>query len=184
MLNDINVKNSWDCVRCKYQLKLITKTREKNVATNENYILRKKSLKFQNPSFNILCKIAFWNKQKCLNKELIIWSGLPREKGSLFLFARKFLIGGNWASLHSQSPASSISLLAHFQVMSSEVGQPVLGLHIFRNLAEEKVNMAPKNTSKSGPIFCVNSMLTQNDSVLLQFFIPWEFNNQTIRRKH
>ena len=52
MLNDINVKNSWDSVRCKYQLKLITKTRKKNVAVNENYILGKMGLKFQNPSFN------------------------------------------------------------------------------------------------------------------------------------
>ena len=56
----------------------MAKTREKNVATNENCILRKMGLKFQNPSFNILCKIAFWNKQKWLSKELIIWSGLPR----------------------------------------------------------------------------------------------------------
>ena len=54
MLNDTNVKNSRDSLRCKYQLKQITKTREKNVATNENCILRKLSLKFQNPSFNIL----------------------------------------------------------------------------------------------------------------------------------
>ena len=54
------------------------KTREKNVATNENCILRKMDLKFQNPSLKILCKIAFWNKQKRLNKELIMWSGLPR----------------------------------------------------------------------------------------------------------
>ena len=29
MLNDVNVKNSWDSVRCKYQLKQITKTRKK-----------------------------------------------------------------------------------------------------------------------------------------------------------
>ena len=50
----------------------------KNVATNENCILRKMSLKFQNPSFNILCKIAFWNKQNWLNKKLTIWSELPR----------------------------------------------------------------------------------------------------------
>ena len=57
MLNDINVKNSWDSVRCKYQLKQITKTREKNVATNENWILRKMGLNFQNPKFNILRKI-------------------------------------------------------------------------------------------------------------------------------
>ena len=57
MLNDINVENSWNSVRCKYQLKQITKTREKNVATNENWILRKMGLNFQNPKFNILRKI-------------------------------------------------------------------------------------------------------------------------------
>ena len=44
---------------------------------------RKMSLKFQNPSFNILCKTTLWNKQIGLNKELIIWSGLLRWKGSL-----------------------------------------------------------------------------------------------------
>ena len=71
-------------VRWKYQLKLITKTREKNVATNENCILRKMGLKFQNSSFNILCKIAFWNQQKWLSKELIIWRGLPTKKDILF----------------------------------------------------------------------------------------------------
>ena len=76
ILNDINVKNSWDNVRCKSQLKKISKTREKIVATNENCILRKMGLKFQNTNFKI--QIAFWNKQKWLNKELIIWSGLPR----------------------------------------------------------------------------------------------------------
>ena len=56
----------------------MAKTREKNVATNENCILRKMGLKFQNPSFNNLCKIALWIKQKWLSEELIIWSGLPR----------------------------------------------------------------------------------------------------------
>ena len=64
--------------KCKYQLQQITKTREKNVATNENWILKKMGLKFQNPNLNILRKIAFWNKQKWLNKELITWRGLPR----------------------------------------------------------------------------------------------------------
>ena len=48
-----------------------TKTRKINVTTNENCILKKMSSKFKNPSFNILCEIAFWNKQKWLNKELI-----------------------------------------------------------------------------------------------------------------
>ena len=41
--------------------------------------------------------------------------------------------------------------------MSVEVGQPVLGLHIFRNLTEEKINMAAVNIPKRGPIICVNS---------------------------
>ena len=40
--------------------------------------------------------------------------------------------------------------------MSIEVGQYVLGLHIFRNLAEEII-MAAVNMSKRGPIICVNS---------------------------
>ena len=53
MLHDINVENSWDSLRCKYQLKQITKTRKKNVATNEKYILKRMGLKFQNPSFNM-----------------------------------------------------------------------------------------------------------------------------------
>ena len=41
-----------------------------NVATNENCILRKMGLKRENSGFNILCKIAFWNKQNWLNSEL------------------------------------------------------------------------------------------------------------------
>ena len=87
MLNDINIKNSWDSLRGKYQLKQITKTRinyNKNVANNENCILRNNGLNFQNSTFNILYKIAFCNKQKRLNKELIIRGGLRRHKGSLF----------------------------------------------------------------------------------------------------
>ena len=56
----------------KIQLKQITKTRGENVATNEKRILRKISLKFQNLSFKIFCKITFLNKQKLLNKELIL----------------------------------------------------------------------------------------------------------------
>ena len=36
-----------------------TKTREQNLGTNENCILRKMDLKCQNSSFNILYKIAF-----------------------------------------------------------------------------------------------------------------------------
>ena len=38
-----------------------------------------------------------------------------------------------------------------------EVDQPVLGLHKFRNLEEERINMAAVTMSKRGPIICVNS---------------------------
>ena len=41
--------------------------------------------------------------------------------------------------------------------MATEVGQPILDLHKFRNLAEEKINMVPVNMSKREPIICVNS---------------------------
>ena len=47
MLNDASVKRSWDSLRCKYQLKQITKTREKIVGANENCILRKMNLNFK-----------------------------------------------------------------------------------------------------------------------------------------
>ena len=46
------VKNTWDSLRCKFQLKQISKSREKNIATNENCILRRMGLKFQNLTFN------------------------------------------------------------------------------------------------------------------------------------
>ena len=38
----------------------------------------------------------------------------------------------------------------------TEVCQTVVGLHIFSNLREEKINMAPVNMSKAGPIICLN----------------------------
>ena len=78
MLSDIDVKASWNTFRCKYQLKQITTTREESVTNSKNYILRKMDFKFQNPNFNIVYKIAFWIKQKWVNKELIIimeWDG-------------------------------------------------------------------------------------------------------------
>ena len=57
----------------QFKMKISTQTdyqitREKNVAINKIYILRKMSLKFQNFNFKMLCKKAFWNKQKWLNK--------------------------------------------------------------------------------------------------------------------
>ena len=51
----------------KTQLKQITKSKGKNVASNKKCILRKISFKFQN-----LSKAAFLNKQKLLNKEPIL----------------------------------------------------------------------------------------------------------------
>ena len=41
--------------------------------------------------------------------------------------------------------------------MSIEVGQLALGLHIFRNLTEEKINIVAVNMSKSRSIIGVNS---------------------------
>ena len=70
--------NSGDTLGYKYQLKQIAKTREKNIAANENYIMRKMGLQFQTPSFIILSEIAYQNKQKWLNEELLIWSRLPK----------------------------------------------------------------------------------------------------------
>ena len=58
------------------KLKQIMPTREKKVATNRNYFLRKMRLKFANTNFRILCKIAIWNRQKRLEKKQIIWSRL------------------------------------------------------------------------------------------------------------
>ena len=73
-VNVVNLKTSWNSLRCKYQLKQITRTIEKNNATNKNYILRQKGLKFQNP----------WNKQNWMNKELIMWNGWPDKQDGLF----------------------------------------------------------------------------------------------------
>ena len=73
--------NSGDNVRCKYQLKQVPKTRDKNIAANENYILRKMDLKFQTPISIILSEIVSRNKQKWLNEELLIWSRLPKWIG-------------------------------------------------------------------------------------------------------
>ena len=58
----------------------VIKTSVKNISFNENCILKKIGLKLQNPTFNSLCKIAFWNKQKWLNKLLIIWTGDAQVK--------------------------------------------------------------------------------------------------------
>ena len=69
----------------------------------------------------------------------------------------KVLIGWNRVSLHSPFPASSVGLLYHFHKIPIEVGQPVLGLHKFRNFTEAKISMASANISKSGLIVLVIS---------------------------
>ena len=53
--------------------------------------------------------------------------------------------------------ASSAGLLSHFHKIQIKVGQPVLGLHILRNLTEQEINMAPVSMCKSGTIICVNN---------------------------
>ena len=58
-----------------------------------------------------------------------------------FICKKKFLIRSNQVSLHSESP--------DFLKIPIEVDHPVFGLHIIKNLAEEKINMTPVNMSKS-----------------------------------
>ena len=52
------------------------KTRERNVATNENCILRKMGLKCQNPRLNILCKVALYGVN-CQGKKAACLVGQP-----------------------------------------------------------------------------------------------------------
>ena len=54
MSKDITIKNWWDILKCKYHVKQITKTREKNIATNETSFWRKMSLKFQTLASNFM----------------------------------------------------------------------------------------------------------------------------------
>ena len=77
-------------------------------------------------------------QNKWLIKELIIWSRLPMKKSSLFdgtaLKNDKFHLQKNFrshewnqASLHSPSPASSVSMVTHFYTIPIQVLQPVKG---------------------------------------------------------
>ena len=50
MFNDMNVKNSWESLRCKFQLQQITKSREKVLQPIETAFWEK----FKNLSFNPL----------------------------------------------------------------------------------------------------------------------------------
>ena len=68
-------------------------------------------------------------------------------KNDEFYLQKQFLIRWNRVSLHSPSPASSVSLLGYFHKIQTEVGQRVLDLHLTWNLPGEK-NMTPVNSSK------------------------------------
>ena len=94
--------------KCKYQLKHMTSTREENVTTSKNCILKEMGLKFQKVYFKILCEIAFWNKQKWLNKELIVWMGLTHlvdHSGKMINFICKKISD----LMETSQPASIIS---------------------------------------------------------------------------
>ena len=60
----ITVKTSWNLFKMQVSTQTDNHKLRKNVATDKMHILRKMSLKFQNPKFNILCKMAFCNKKK------------------------------------------------------------------------------------------------------------------------
>ena len=135
-------------------------------------------LKFQNHSFDILCKITSWLYEAGSPvKKTACFMGQPWKK--INFICKNFLIGWNRVNLHSPSPASSAGLLAYFCKMPFGVGQLALGFHIFRNLTEEKINMTPVNASKSGPIICVNRYYTETEWFsTFAVFIPWEFSNR------
>ena len=130
MLNDINVKNSWNSLRCKHQLKQITKTREKMLQSMKAAFWEKFVENLKNPSFNILCQITFWNKEKWMTKELVIWSVLFKEQGNPFagtaLKNDKFHLQENFWS-HRTIPASLVSVLAHSHETPFKVGQHLKG---------------------------------------------------------
>ena len=85
MLNDTSVKRSWDSLRCKYQLKQITKTTEKIVGTNEKCILRKMSLKFQNLILKFFCKIAFWTSKSSSIRSWFYGESCPGKNATCFV---------------------------------------------------------------------------------------------------
>ena len=90
---------------------------------------------------------------------------------------------------HLPYPASFVTLLAHFHKMPIQVGQAVKGDMLFLTcthlgISLKKINIAAVNISKGDQSFVqIASTLRQNNFVFLQFFIPWEFNNQTIKSR-
>ena len=113
-----------------------TKTRKKNVASNENCILRNTGLNIQITSLNIFCKIAAWNKQTSVNKVLIIWRGLPCKKVTFLSEQSLKMTNFIWKKIFNRmkpsqpvftAPASSARVLAHFRKMSMQVGKSVKG---------------------------------------------------------
>ena len=65
MLNNKMLKpNNETYLKRKHQLKQITINRENIVATEKMRILWKMGLKFWDPKFNLLCKIAFFDKTR------------------------------------------------------------------------------------------------------------------------
>ena len=87
---------------------------------------------------------AFRNKQKWLNKELIIWSGLPGKKAACLMgqpckminfFCKKISDCIETSQSAFYTPSQLGKRTSPLQKMPVKVGQPVLGLHIFRKPA-------------------------------------------------
>ena len=73
-------------------------------------------------------KVAEWGgdymKQAAkVSRQPLCWNPWKRY----ISFARKFVMAQIQASLHSSSPFSSVSMLAHFHKILIQVGQPVKG---------------------------------------------------------
>ena len=84
MLNNINVKNSWSSLRYKYQLKQITKTREKMLQPMKTEFGEKWAYNFKTLASTFYAqKKAFWNNQKRWIRSWLYWLGCL-GKNSLF----------------------------------------------------------------------------------------------------
>ena len=87
---------------------------------------------------------AFRNKQKWLNKELIIWSRLPGKMPACLMgqpckminfFCKKISDCIETSQSAFYTPSQLGKRTSPLQKMPVKVGQPVLGLHIFRKPA-------------------------------------------------
>ena len=135
-LLSVNVKKSYDSIRCKHYLKEITKTRGKMLQLMKTPLWEKWTQNFKTLAWTLHAKqhsgtsksnwIRIWlYGAGCLGKSVpVCWDSLEKW---WIPFARKFLIAWNRADLHSSSSASLVSVPDHIHEIPSQVGQSVGG---------------------------------------------------------